>query len=33
VGMFVAIDKMGFRQIKALAARTNDLVGALAAGK
>ena len=33
VGMFVAINKMGFRQIKAMAARTNDLIGALAAGK
>jgi D-alanyl-D-alanine-carboxypeptidase/D-alanyl-D-alanine-endopeptidase len=31
VGMFVAINSVGFRRIQALSARTNDLVGALAA--
>lgn len=31
VGVFVAIDKMGFKQIQALSARANDLVGALVA--
>jgi D-alanyl-D-alanine-carboxypeptidase/D-alanyl-D-alanine-endopeptidase len=33
VGVFVAIDRMGHRQIQALSARANDLVGALAAAK
>ena len=30
IGVFVAVNKMGFREIQAIAARTNDLIGALA---